>query len=75
MSPAQRLLADALQLDAGQRGALALELMDSISPVDTRDDAAWIAEIEKRARRALSGEQPGVDFEEAMDQLERDLEL
>jgi hypothetical protein len=49
--------------------------MDSISPIDTRDDASWIAEIERRARGALSGERPGIEFDDAMDQLERDLEL
>ena len=75
MSTAKKLLAEALQLDEDQRATLALELMDSVSPVDRRDDATWIAEIERRARLVLSGEQPGIEMEEALDQMTRDLGL
>ncbi len=36
-------------------------------------DTEWLAEIDRRARRALSGEEPGMDYEEALDGLEREL--
>jgi hypothetical protein len=75
MSTARKLLAEALQLDEAQRAALALDLMDSLSPPDPRDEAAWIEEIERRAHRALSGEAQGVDLEEAVDRISRDLGL
>ena len=74
MSTARKLLAEALQLDDAQRAELALELMDSLSPPDRRDEATWIEEIERRARRALSGEEPGVDLDEAVDRISRDLD-
>lgn len=75
MTPARRLFAEALKLDEGQRASLALELMDSVSPPDRRDEASWIAEIERRARRAISGEEPGVDFESSLDRIALDLGL
>lgn len=52
--------------------------MDSCKTLDVNDELAsaeWIAEIDKRAKRALSGEEPGVDFDEAIKRLERELEL
>ena len=73
MSPARKLFVEALQLDEGPRASLALELMDSVSPPDPRDEASWIEEIERRARRALSGEEPGIDLEEALDRISHDL--
>jgi hypothetical protein len=75
MSTARQLLVEALQLDESQRATLALELMDSLSPPDSRDEASWIEEIERRARRACSGEEPGVDVDEAVDRISRDLGL
>lgn len=54
---------------------LALQLMDSLSRPDVRDEAAWIEEIERRAHRALSGQSPGVDVDDAVARIERDLGL
>lgn len=42
----------------------------SPTPDEARSDAEWVAEIERRARRALAGE-PGVSWAEARKQLER----
>jgi len=64
MNTAQKLLDEALQLDEAERGSMALELMDSLSLPDARDDAAWIEEIERRARGALSGGSAGTDADE-----------
>lgn len=75
MSPARKLLAEALQLDEAERATLALELMDSVSLQDRRDEASWLEEIERRARRALSGDEPGLDVDEALDGMCRDLGL
>jgi len=70
------ILKDALQLSDEERGALAVELLDSISATDERDSARWIAEIERRAKRALEPEalnDPTV--EDAVARIERDLDL
>lgn len=57
------LLRDALTLPADRRAELAADLLASLDR-DEHDDpdavrAAWAAELERRARRALSGEDPG----------------
>jgi pilus assembly protein TadC len=63
MTPrAQDLLRDALKLPADERADLAAELIASLE--DSADDpaevqAAWAIEIEKRAKRVLSGQSPG----------------
>jgi hypothetical protein len=67
MSTARKLTAEALQLDDVERATMALELMDSISRPDPRDEAAWIEEIEGRARRVLAGEAEEMDFHAAVD--------
>lgn len=75
MSTARKLTAEALQLDEAERATMALELMDSLSRPEARDEAEWIAEIEGRAHRALSGESEGMDFDAAVDGISRDLGL
>jgi hypothetical protein len=75
MLAARQLLEEALHLDDDARATLALELLDSLSAPDPRDEASWIEVIERRVRRALSGEEPGVDVDEALDRISRDLGL
>jgi len=75
MNVARRLLAEALQLDDEARATLALELLDSVSPPDPRDEVSWIEEIERRARRALAGRELGIDSDAAVDRISRDLGL
>jgi hypothetical protein len=72
---AGRLLQEALRLDEKERAELALQLMDSVSAPDARDETAWLAEIERRAQHALSGGSGGADIDEAVDRIERDLGL
>jgi hypothetical protein len=52
----EELLQDAMHLSDEERGSLALELLDSLSMPDSRDEDWWIAAIERRARRALRDE-------------------
>jgi hypothetical protein len=75
MSTARKLLEEALHLDDEARATLALELMDSLSPPDMRDEANWVEKIERRAHRALSGESKGMDVDQAVEQISRDLGL
>lgn len=53
-----------------ERAAVAAELLASLDgePAD-QVDAAWAAEIERRARRLLSGEDPGEDWTEVRAEL------
>lgn len=59
----QALLREALALPAEERATVAAELLASLDRHDSQDAeavrAAWAAEIERRARRVLSGESTG----------------
>jgi putative addiction module component (TIGR02574 family) len=69
-----KLLEDALKLDASERAELASELLASLdAEADEDAEAAWAAEIQERAARARSGEDPGKPWPEVRDRLERDL--
>jgi hypothetical protein len=68
------ILRRALELTDEERAALALRLMDSLTPPDTRNADEWVTLVERRARRTLAGEGGG-SFEEAVQQIERDLKL
>jgi putative addiction module component (TIGR02574 family) len=64
---AQELLRQALVLSVEQRAEIAAELLASLD--EKADDpaeveAAWAAEIERRARRVLSGESTGERWDE-----------
>lgn len=54
----------ALALAPEQREDLAAELLASLEPEDDPETVRtlWAQELEKRARRALSGESPGEDW-------------
>ena len=63
---AQKVLDEALQLDLVERAEIAAELIASLD--GERDDdaeAAWAAEIERRASRARTGEDGGRPWSEA----------
>jgi putative addiction module component (TIGR02574 family) len=69
-----KLLEDALKLDASERAELASELLASLDgEADEDAEVAWAAEIEERAARARSGEDPGKPWPEVRERLERDL--
>ena len=72
----QELLREALALPAEERADVAAELLASLddADVDTADiEAAWAAEIEKRARRVLAGESQGVPWEDVRRRAEAEL--
>lgn len=60
---AQALLQEALALPAEERATVAAELLASLEAPAAEDAealrAAWAAEIERRARRVLSGQSTG----------------
>lgn len=65
---AQRVLDEALQLDLSDRAELAAELLASLDGGPDPDaEAAWAAEIERRAGRARSGADAGRPWAEIRD--------
>jgi putative addiction module component (TIGR02574 family) len=74
MATARDIVNEAMALPDGERAEVVLELLDSLEPPDPLghlDDEAWVAEIERRARRAISGESRGSTWEEARARIER----
>jgi putative addiction module component (TIGR02574 family) len=69
---AKQVLKDALQLPERERADIAAELLASLPQMDTRDDDAWIAEVERRARTAMDGV-PGLTWDETRAKVERRL--
>lgn len=65
---AQELLREALSLPIDQRADVAAELLASLDDADNEDEgeveAAWAAEIERRARRVIAGETAGMAWED-----------
>jgi len=65
-----KLLEDAMKLGLPERAELAAELLASLDGAPDEDaEAAWAAEIERRAARARSGDDPGRPWSEARDRI------
>lgn len=67
-SRATQLLREALALPVDERTDVAAELLASLDDAGAEGpaevEAAWAAEIERRARRVIAGESQGVPWEE-----------
>jgi putative addiction module component (TIGR02574 family) len=76
-SRAQELLREALTLPVRERADVAAELLASLDDAKTENpaevEAAWAAEIEKRAHRVMSGESAGVPWEDVRRRAEAEL--
>ncbi len=76
-SRAQELLRQALELPLNERADVAAELLASLDDAEAEHpaevQAAWAAQIERRARRVLAGESTGVPWEEVRRRAETDL--
>jgi hypothetical protein len=69
---AQEVLAKALQLPLRARARVLAELIASLDgEPDPEADAAWAEEIERRARRAISGKSGGRDWSTVRDRLRK----
>ena len=78
MSPsAQELLREAMALPVKERADLAAELLASLDDASAEDpaavEAAWAAEIERRARRVMTGETAGISWEDVRRRAEAEL--
>lgn len=68
--PAEEVLKEALQLPESERARVVAELLASLEPdVETRDEEAWIAEVERRAQEAVDG-LPGLSWEQTRTHVE-----
>ena len=74
-SRARELLREALTLPVGERADVAAELLASLddSEDQTEVEAAWAAEIERRARRVLAGGTAGASWQDVRARAESDL--
>lgn len=76
-SRAQELLREALGLPIDERAGVAAELLASLDDVAVGNpaevEAAWAAEIERRARRVMSGESQGVPWDQVRARAEAEL--
>ncbi|NOT26124.1 MAG: hypothetical protein HOP16_08470 [Acidobacteria bacterium] len=74
---AQELLREALTLPVNERADVAAELLASLDDAAAENpaevEAAWAAEIEKRARRVIGGESAGVPWEDVRRRAEAEL--
>ncbi len=78
MSPrAQELLREAMALPVKERADLAAELLASLDDATAEDpaevEAAWAAEVERRARRVMTGETAGIPWEDVRRRAEAEL--
>lgn len=75
-SRALELLREALTLPANERADVAAELLASLEDAETDIadvEAAWAAEIEKRAHRVLAGESAGIPWDDVRRRAEAEL--
>ena len=74
---ADALLQEALALPATERAEVATELLASLDEAPPQDaaqvEAAWAKEIERRARRVMSGESAGEPWDEVRARVVRRL--
>ena len=66
-----------MTLPVAERADVAAELLASLDDAETENpaevEAAWAAEIERRARRVMSGESAGVPWEDVRRRAEAEL--
>lgn len=68
----KHVLGAALQLTEKQRARLVAELLASMDgPPESDAEAQWATEIERRARRALSGESVGLEWSTVRKKLKK----
>lgn len=76
-SRAQDLLREALTLPVNERADVAAELLASLDDAGAEDpaevEAAWAAEIERRAARVIAGESQGIPWEDVRARADAEL--
>ena len=71
---AARVLEDALQLDTSERVEIAEELLVSLDEPSRQEiEAAWAAEIQRRAADARANPNDDLDWRDALSDVEREV--
>ena len=76
MAEVKEVLDEALKLAPDERASVAVELLESLeaAPEERADvEAAWAAEIERRARRVLKGDANGAPWDDVRRRAEAKL--
>jgi putative addiction module component (TIGR02574 family) len=76
MAKVKEVLEEALKLAPDDRASVAVELLESleVAPEEAANvEAAWAVEIERRARRVLTGESTGTPWDDVRRQTEAKL--
>lgn len=70
---ARKLLEDALALEPNDRAQLAAELLASLDDVEEEIEAAWAAEIRRRAAEARQNPHDDEDWRVVFDDIQREV--
>jgi hypothetical protein len=70
---AQRLFQEALTLDVADRAELAAQLLATLEATEADVEAAWAAEIDRRASDARQNPDDDVDWRTALAEIEREV--
>ena len=70
---AQKLFEQALTLGANDRAELAAQLLASLDEVEPNVEAAWAAEIERRAADARANPDDDEDWRTVLDEIQREV--
>ena len=70
---AQKLLEDALSLEPNDRAQLAAQLLASLDDVEEDVEAAWAAEIQRRATEARENPNDDEDWRVVLDEIQREV--
>jgi putative addiction module component (TIGR02574 family) len=68
-----RVLEEALLLPAEERAEIADELLATLNDYEAEIEAAWAVEIERRVADARANPHEGVDWREALRNVEREV--
>jgi len=69
----KRVLDEALQLPPQERAEIVEELLVTLNDYHAEVEAAWVAEIERRAADARANPDDSVDWREALRKIEREV--
>jgi putative addiction module component (TIGR02574 family) len=70
---AQKLLEDALTLNLNDRAELAAQLLASLDEKEVDVEAAWAAEIQRRAAEARENPDDDEDWRVVFDEIQREV--
>ena len=71
-SAVEELVQRALELGEEERAEVASRVLDSLEQREAAEEAAWAAELERRAEELESGAVEGVSWQELQERLMRD---